>query len=117
MSSDVVRDADDAELVRRLVDLAAPFELPTATRRRMAALRQRATTWTPAPAAFATETDETATPQDGFVRATDAALRLGISPQQVRTRLRRGEIPGAQRCGRAWLIPTHVLPALEEATP
>ncbi|WP_435272202.1 helix-turn-helix domain-containing protein [Streptomyces parvulus] len=41
----------------------------------------------------------------------DAAALLGCSPQYARRLAARGEIPGAQRVGRIWLVPSNSLDA------
>lgn len=43
-----------------------------------------------------------------LVSTDQAAQLLGVSPRRVRQWLAKGRIMGAQRVGRAWVIPTPI---------
>lgn len=46
-----------------------------------------------------------------LLTTTEAALRLGITPSQVRHLAAAGQFKGARRFGRDWLIPARALTA------
>ena len=45
----------------------------------------------------------------GYLSCTDAAKAMGITVRRIQQMCKRGEIPGASKEGRAWLIPESVI--------
>ena len=51
----------------------------------------------------------------GYLSCTDAAKAMGITVRRIQQMCKRGEIPGASKEGRVWLIPeSAILPYSDE---